>query len=224
MVTLDRGAYGVDPRLLVVTRILLVPLAATMVGLTLERVWSRWLALAAALAVLPWAAVLTFGLPRGAPLLQQSLALAASLLLLLSLSGQAVFDRYEGQARMNWRGPRLGLVRWTVILNLASVLSLFLFVGLYRYAVQWHLAIPLGLFLALLAGVLLLAFQKTAGMLLVALACILFVPAGAYFVWREARYTGEMYLFAVCFLPGIVAGWACLFAFGGPIWRTLRAG
>jgi hypothetical protein len=208
----------------VVTRILLVPLAATMVGLTLERVWSRWLALAAALAVLPWAAVLTFGLPRGAPLLQQSLALAASLLLLLSLSGRAVFDRYEGQARMNWRGPRLGLVRWTVILNLASVLSLFLFVGLYRYAVQWHLAIPLGLFLALLAGVLLLAFQKTAGMLLVALACILFVPAGAYFVWREARYTGEMYLFAVCFLPGIVAGWACLFAFGGPIWRTLRAG
>ncbi len=66
-VTLERGSYGVNPRLVLVTRVLLVPLALTMIGLALEKAWSRWLALAGAVAVLPWAIVLTFGLPSGSP-------------------------------------------------------------------------------------------------------------------------------------------------------------
>jgi hypothetical protein len=65
IVTLERGSYGVDPRLVVVTRLLLIPLGLTIIGLALEKFWSRWLALAGALALLPWACVLTFGLPRG---------------------------------------------------------------------------------------------------------------------------------------------------------------
>ena len=116
------------------------------------------------------------------------------------------------------------LVRWTIILNIASVMGLFLFVTLYRSTIEWHMAIPGVLFLGLMVGVLLLGFQKTIGLLLVGANCILFVPAGSYFVWREASYTGEIYLFAVCFLPGVAAGWACLFAFGRPIWNTLRFG
>ena len=76
----------------------------------------------------------------------------------------------------------------------------------------------------LVVGVLLLGFQKTIGLLLVAVSCVLFVPAGTYFVWKEASYTGEVYLFAATFLPGVIAGWACLFAFGKPIWNALRAG
>ena len=223
-VTLERGSYGVNPRLVVFTRVLLLPLVLTMIGLALEKAWSRWLALAGAVAVLPWAIVLTFGLPGGAPLMQQTIALVASLLLLVSLPGRAMFERFEGEAKMDWSGPRMGLVRWTIILNMASVLGLFLFVTLYRYAIEWHVAIPVVLLFGLVIGVLLLAFQKTIGLLLVAVSCVLFVPAGIYFVWKEASYTGEVYLFAASFLPGVIAGWACLFAFGAPIWNALRAG
>jgi hypothetical protein len=224
IVTLERGSYGVDPRLVVATRLLLIPLGLTIFGLALEKFWSRWLALAGAIAVLPWAFVLTFGLPRGAPLMQQTIALVASLALLVSLSGRAMFERYEGNAATDWHGPRMGLVRWTIILNTASALGLFLFVVVYRYAIEWHVAIPAVLLAGLVVGVLLLAKQKTAGLLLVALSCFLFVPAGAFFVWKEASYTGEIYLFAAAFLPGIIAGWACLVAFGGPMSRALRAG
>ena len=224
IVTLERGAYGVDPRLAGTIRLLLIPLGLTIIGLPLEKVWSRWLGLAGAIAVLPWALVLTFGLPRGAPLMQQTIALAASLLLLGSLSGRAMFERYEGKSATDWHGPRMGLLRWTIILNMASALGLFLFVGMYQYAVEWHVAIPAALLASLVLGVLLLAKQKTAGLLLVALSCILFVPAGTFFVWKEASYTGEIYLFAAAFLPGIAAGWACLFVFAGPLWRALRAG
>jgi hypothetical protein len=224
IVTLERGSYGVNPRLVVFTRVLLLPLVLTMIGLALHKVWSRWLALAGAVAVLPWAIVLTFGLPGGAPLMQQTVALVASLLLLVSLSGRSMFERFEGTANMDWGGPRMGLVRWTIILNMASVLGLLLFVALYRYAIEWHVAIPAVLLSGLLVGVLLLGFQKTGGLLLVAASCLLFVPAGTYFVWTEASYTGEVYLFAASFLPGVLAGWACLFAFGKPIWSALRAG
>lgn len=159
-----------------------------------------------------------------APLMQQTIALAASLLLLVSLSGQAMLRRYEGKEKMDWSGPRMGLVRWTIIFNMASVLGLVLFVALYRYAIEWHVAIPAILLCGLVVGVLLLGFQKTIGLLLVAVSCVLFVPAGMYFAWKEASYTGDVYLFAASFLPGVIAGWACLFAFGKPIWNTLRAG
>jgi hypothetical protein len=132
-----------------------------------------------------------------------------------------MFERYEGRAATDWTGPRMGLVRWTIILNLASALELFLFVVAYRYTIGWHAAIPAGLLAGLLAGVLLLARQKTAGLLLVTLSCILFVPAGTFFVWREARHGGEVYLFAALFLPGVLAGWACLVAFARDLWWVL---
>ena len=222
ILTLERGAYGVNPRLVLATGLLLIPLGATIVGLAVEKYWSRWLALAGAFAVLPWAFVLTFGLPAGAPLGQQTVALVASVLLLVSLPGRAMFERYEGKAATDWSGPRMGLVRWTIILNIASVLGLFLFVVMYRSSIEWHLAIPAVLLSGILTGVLLLASQKTSGLILVALSCVLFVPGGAYFVWQEASHTGEMYLFAAAFLPGIISGWACVFAFGKPMWAVLR--
>jgi hypothetical protein len=118
----------------------------------------------------------------------------------------------------------MGLVRWTIIFNIASAIGLFLFVAVYRYTIEWHVAIPAVLLVGLVVGVSLLALQKTIGLLLVGLCCVLFVPAGSFFVWKEASYTGEVYLFAAIFLPGVVAGWACLFAFGKPIWRALRGG
>jgi hypothetical protein len=43
------------------------------------------------------------------------------------------------------------------------------------------------------------------------------VPAGWYFVWREAGSLGEAVLFGVVFLPGVLTAWASLIAFGRPI-------
>jgi hypothetical protein len=42
IVTLERGSYGVNPRLVVVTRVLLLPLAITMIGLALEHGADGW--------------------------------------------------------------------------------------------------------------------------------------------------------------------------------------
>lgn len=224
IVTLERGAYGVNPGLVVATRVLLLPLGVTIIGLALEKHWGRWMGLAAAVAVLPWATYLTFGLPRGVPLTQQTIALAASASLLLVLTGTAMFERYDGRAPTDWSGPRMGLVRWTVILNLASAVGLFVFVAVYRYQIEWHVAVPALLLVGLILGVLLLARQKTMGLLLVALSCVLFIPAGAFFVWKESSWAGGAHVFAASFLPGVLAGWACLVAFGRPVWSALRSG
>jgi hypothetical protein len=221
--TLERGSYGVNPRLVIATRVLLIPLGATIIGLVLEKYWGRWLALAAAVVVLPWAIVLTFGLPSGAPLGQQTIALVASGLLLVTLTGRAMFERYEARAATDWSGPRMGLVRWTIILNIASAVALSLFVAVYRYTIEWHVAFPAVLIVALLVGVLLLARQKTLGLVLVALSCVLFVPAAVFFVWMESSYAAGVRIFAMSFIPGVVAGWVCLFAFGRPVWRALRS-
>ena len=43
IVILERGSYGVSPRLVVFTRVLLVSLVLTMIGLALDKVWSRCL-------------------------------------------------------------------------------------------------------------------------------------------------------------------------------------
>ena len=223
IVTLERGAYGVNPGLVVATRVLLLPLGVTIIGLALEKHWGRWLGLAAAVAVLPWATYLTFGLPWGVPLTQQTIALVASALLLVTLLGRGMFERYEGRAPTDWSGPRMGLVRWTVILNLASAVGLFVFVAVYRYRIEWHVAVPALLLVGLILGVLLLARQKTIGLLLVALSCVLFIPAGAFFVWKETSWAGGAHVFAASFLPGVLAGWVCLVAFGRPVWQALRS-
>ena len=221
--TLERGSYGVNPRLVIATRVLLIPLGAAIVGLALEKYWGRWMALAAAVVVLPWAVFLTFGLPPGVPMMQQTIALVASALLLATLSGRAMFERYEGRSATDWSGPRMGLVRWTIILNISSAVALFLFVAVYRYTIEWYVAFPAVLIVALMAGVLLLARQKTLGLVLVALSCVLFVPAAVLFVWKESTYAGGVRVFAMSFIPGVLAGWACLFAFGGPVRRALRS-
>lgn len=191
--------------------LLLVPLAATICGVWLEAAWGRWLALAGAVAVLPWALVLTVA-PLGFPILPQGVALAAALLILVSLTGRTMAGRYG----------RMTLVSWTIVCNIASLLVLYLFVGAYEYRVGWHLGITAALLAGLLLGVLLLARDKTAGIVLVALCCILLLPAGGYFISREATYTGEGVLLALGLLPGMVTGWACLLAFGRPMWRFLR--
>lgn len=213
-----------NDRFVVAMWVLLAPLLITVIGLARGVYWSRWLALAAGIAVLPWAGVFALGGGLGVPVVRSWVALAASALLILSLLGGRMFDRFEGRAkRANWRGRRMTLVRWTIICNIASILALYLFVAVYEARIAWHFMIPALLLLGLVLGVFALAHGRTVGLLAVALCCILFVPAGGYFVSQEARDAGEAILFAIVFLPGVLTGWASLFSFAGPIRRYLSS-
>jgi len=193
--------------------LLLGPLAFATLEVVRGRPWGRWLALGAAVAVLPWAIVLTSTpfIPSVLPIA----ALAASLTLLGALTGRTAADRYEGQ-------DRTPLISWTIICNIASILVLYLFIGAYDYAVDWHVGVTGGLLVGLLWGVTRLAGGKTIGILVVGLCCALLIPAGAYFVAREAAYVGEALLLGSVFLPGVLTAAGCLFMFGGSIWQILR--
>lgn len=220
-----KAPHGGYDRLAVAMWVLLVPLLITIGGIIREAYWARWLALAAGVAVLPWATAVLIGHLYGLPVLPPTLAAGASLLLLSTLTGRRMFERYEaGASAADWSARRMALVRWTIVFNIASVLGLYIFVAAYEYRIDWHLAIPASLLIGLLIGVGLLAHQRTIGLLLVAFCCVCFVPAGAYFVWQEASYAGEAVLFAVIFLPGVVSGWATFLAFSPAIWRYLRFG
>lgn len=193
--------------------LLLVPLTLTAVGVFRERAWGRWMALGAAVAVLPWAAVLT-----ATPYLSAAgpgAALIASAVLLLTLNGRRMAERFEGS-------DRIPLVSWTIICNIASVLVLYLFVAAYDYGVGWHAGVTGALLLGLLGGVLRLAAGKTIGILAVAACCVALVPAVGHFAATEAVHAGEMFLLAAVFLPGLLTGAACVLKFGGPILRLLR--
>lgn len=219
------GQPGGNDRLVLAMWILLVPLLTTIAGLIRGWHWSRWMALAGGIAVLPWAAVLALAGGPGVPVVRSKVALVAAVVLVVSLLGRTAFDRFEGQApRVDWSDRRMTLVRWTIICNLASTLALYLFATVYEARVAWHSYIPALLLLGLIFGVLALAHGRTAGLLSVAGCCVLFIPAGGYFVWQEARYPGEAILFILVFLPGVLTGWASLFAFARPIRSYLRAG
>ena len=223
IMTPPREMAGSNGQVAVALRLLLLPLVATVVGFARGRYWSRWVALAAALAVLPWATVLVLTPGVGGFRARAAIALIASLLLLSSLLGRRMFDRYEGSARhVDWSGRRMSLVRWSIVFNLASLLNLYLFVAAYRYRVEWHIVIPALVLGGLILSLLLLAHQKTVGILAVALSGLLFLPSGAYFVGKEATYSGEAALFAVLFLPGILAAGATLLAYGGPMYQYFR--
>ena len=193
--------------------LMLVPLAGAAAGVWTVRAWGRWLALGGAVAVLPWAAVLT-----ATPYLDNGpaiTALAASLVLLLALGDRGTARRYEGCGR-------IPLVSWTIVTNIASILVLYLFASAYDYSMGWHFAATLALLAGLLLGVTRLAAGKTVGILAVAICCLLLIPATGLFVAREAVHAGEVFLLAAAFLPGILTAAACVAVYGGPIWRFLR--
>ena len=203
-------------------KLLLLPLACSVIGLFKGAYWSRWLALSAGIAVFPWAFVLTFLGEGVVPVVRPAIALISSSLLLCSLPGKVMFERYEGRfSVLKWQGLRMGLIRWAIICNGASILSLYLFVSAYQYRVAWHLFAMLSLLVSLMIGTLLLSQQIVMGLVVVALCCISFGPAGLYFIAREATYTGEAVLFIAIFSPGILTGLAVLLAFWNPIRKAL---
>lgn len=210
-------------RLGVAVLLLLLPLAWALVGLVLRRPAGRWLGLAVGIAVLPWAAAFSFGPTYGAAMWPGWLALAASITLLVTLTGRTMFEAHEGRTGVDWSGFRMGLLRWTIIFNAASAFALYLFVMAYDADLEGFVAVGVWLLLGLLLGVWLLAHQRTIGLLILAVCCVAFLPLGVMFLQREAHSPEEAWLLVAVFLPGVLMGWASLIAFGRPILRFLQS-
>lgn len=204
--------------------LLLLPLAWAAVGLVLRRAAGRWIGLSVGVAVLPWATAFAIGPSYGAPTWPAWVALAASLTLLLTLTGRRMFDAHEGRLDVDWSSPRMGILRWTIIFNAASALALYLFVMAYDADLGGFVTVGIWLLLGLLLGVWLLAHQKTFGLLILAACCVAFLPLGTLFLQREAHSPEEAWLLVAVFLPGVLMGWASLIAFGRPMLRFLRSG
>lgn len=225
--TLTPRADSVPPgseRLGIAIILLLLPLAWAAIGLLMRRASGRWLGLAIGIAVLPWAVAFVLGPSYGAPRWPQWVALAASVALLLTLTGRRMFEAHEGRLDVDWSGPRMGLLRWTIIFNAASAFALYLFVMAYDADTGGFMLVGAWLLLGLVLGVWLLAHQKTFGLVILALACVAFIPLGALFLEREAHSPEEAWLLVALFLPGVLLGWASLIAFGRPMLGYLRSG
>jgi hypothetical protein len=196
--------------------LMLLPLGWALVGLVLRRPAGRWLGLAVGIAVLPPS--------YGAATWPGRVALAASITLLLALTGRGMFEAHEGRLEVDWSGVRMGVLRWTIIFNAASAFALYLFVMAYDANLGGFVAVGAWLLLGLVLGVWLLAHQKTIGLLILATCCVAFLPLGIMFMEREAHSPEEAWLLVAVFLPGVVMGWASLVAFGRPMLRFLRSG
>ena len=75
---------------------------------------------------------------------------------------------FEGRQVVDWSGFHMGLLRWTLVFNIASAFSLYLFVMAYDADLGGFVAVGAWLLLGLVAGVWLLAHQKTIGLLILA--------------------------------------------------------
>ncbi len=199
---------------------LLLPLGLTVFGVIASKAWARWLALASAIALLPWALAIVAEDGFRIRQIEPWLVLGASVLLLITLTGRATYDDFEGRdPTERWAGRRMALIRWTVICNVAAVLNLWTFATAYTPAAAWHTLIPGLSAVGLVLGAGFLARQKTVGLLILAVCCVAFPPAASYFVSEQSTGAAEKLLFVFLFLPGWTTAVASLVSFAGPIRR-----
>jgi hypothetical protein len=205
----------------------LLPVAAVLgaaaLGLAARRWWGRWLGLAAGVSgVLYGGAVLLTMLRGGSVPDPEAWALAAGPLLLACLTGRTMFDRFDRPAGRPDHG-RARLVRWAVITNVAS-LSTLLLVSYALYDIRsehdvrdlpsiWAGLLAVGF---VLAGVLLLARGKTAGLF----ASVVGIAAQALMLFRLLRLNG--YVVTALLLPGLLLATASVIAYAAPMWRFVR--
>lgn len=200
-------------------------LLASGLGLALGRWWGRWLGLAVAVmctALAPW--VLFAHLSDWRPGPGLAYAFLVGPLLLMLLSGRSMFERFDATV---WSDDgRTRLVRWAVITNVAGIGGL-LFQNLFfiRALGNPHHAPALGLSLtalfALIVGVMLLGWGKTAGLLILAGGTVaVIVSVGRLLPHNHG--IGALAL-ATTVTPGICVAMAAAAVYAKPIWRFLRS-
>lgn len=188
--------------------------------------WARLASLAWALAVGTAGVLALFGsLPKAAPFL-----LGYATLLGASLAGTPMYARFEGAATepTPWRAPGMTLVRAALVTNLAGLMAgmvllppTFFHLGCFG----GHMPLPetpwlmlgfLGIAALVSGGMVLLARQKTAGMLFLALAA-----PGMLLMWLlRGRFDAPV---AAFFAPGLVCGWAVFLRYLPRMVRFVRA-
>jgi hypothetical protein len=159
--------------------------------------------------------------------------LAGAVLLRLCLAGKEMFARYEGQAppAFDWTRPGMRLVRAALIANLCAFLGgVTLAPAIFewsRFTHQHQTLAPGTMLMAclvmtavMLVAVMLLARQRTAGLLLLAVAAI-GVPL-TLIANRAVYDTATALIFLALFGPGIVCGWLALGRFVPGMVRLLR--
>jgi len=230
LVALISGSrFGTDEAGLVAVAVVLV---VGTVALAIGAWWARLLALA-------WggSAAIMAGVALASDVPSMLPYLVGALVLLGCLAGKAMFDRYEGTAPppIDWTQPGMGVVRAAVVTNLCGFLggvafapALFAFQSGRGYLHQpTHspdptalLAIGLTLAATMLVGVVLLAKQRTAGLLVVVLAAV-GLPL-ALISNPGALDGGAAPVFAGLFGPGILCGWIALGRYLPRMIRFLR--
>jgi hypothetical protein len=202
-----------------------IPVVLTVFGLLRRSYQARWAGIAIGLAVLPMATAFTLDMtaPRGD--VRAPVTLVASAVLIAALMGRSMFQAFEGRATtLAWSGPRMGLVRWAVIANIASAFGLF-FISVGSQMISLPATLLASVFLAVVvAGVSLLARQKTAGLLLLAGGCMGLVPVGGYLLVREPSPLGAFLVLGGVFGPGILLALAVLLVYAKPLVRHLLSG
>ena len=199
-------------------------LAAATFGLMSGRWWGRWLGLAIGLVCTSFggfdlAMVLAERLSHPTDA-QASIAMAlAGPVLLICLSGPAMFDRYDRRAGYS-TGRRPLLVRWAAVTNLSSLVTLVLLsFAVFDHGSRDHAHWQLALLCAalVLSGVVMLARGKTMGLVLAVVAA-----SSEILLTASIRPTGSRVIFGTLLSPGLVMVAVVAVAYSGPIWRFLR--
>lgn len=201
-----------------------VVLLAAAVGLVRHRWWARWLGLAVGLAasiLAGWLSVFVTTAPRYP---KGSLVLLTGPLLLMSLSGRRLVEKFDIPA--GWSDDARGrLVRWTVIANLSGLGALLFENMLFVREVlsprfTGQVVLSLAAFVGLLAGAVLLARQKTAGLLVLAVGTALLMVSLGQLLVTMPNIPGMVLASAVA--PGVLLAIVAVAVHAGPIVRFLR--
>jgi hypothetical protein len=197
-------------------------LAATY-GIARRRAWGRWFALGAG-----WAGVIGFSVlgyvlstsvPKPQPIellaWRTAIFLAGSILVVANLSGDMMRASFGGAAFWNLRGSRIGLLRGSAFLALASIPYL-LMIGLGNQR-PWSVTPDRVLAFAdaaiMLAGAILLIRQRTFG------SVILLVGAfGVCWLWTYIGSTPWWFALA----PAVLSPVLGIVALASPAWHRLR--
>jgi hypothetical protein len=201
-------------------------LLVAALGLIAGRWWGRWLGLAAGLAGSSFA---LWWLASGVPTLGQPPGARVSLLsplLLLTLAGRTPFQQYDVAA--GWTGGvRDAVVRWAVIANTAGLAALLfenlLFVREIRTpGLSFSVVFSLLAMATMIAGTLLIALRKTAGLLVALSAAWMLLLSIGPLLLAEAGTAALVLITSVA--PGILLTFLAVALYARPVVRFLRGG
>jgi hypothetical protein len=224
------------PRLQVGLALTLALTAA--VGLALSWWWARMLSISLALALL-YPVVISAADPAVDLDVSQlhPLQIAWAVALLACLRGPAFLALHEGrQAGMDWRARGMGALWWAIVLNGVTLMLLPLhLIGAWQHwadcfqthyptinqqaSAYWPSVV---LAVLLLVSLGLLAWQKTAGLLLTAVVSVVF-PLVIMATLRRPFSAPDARQVLLIPVPGLLAAWLALGLWAKPTWRLLRS-